>query len=121
MHFNCYFRNNLHSFILNFYNVCVTELLLDKLLTIKVLYSTYITTVALSSIDYSIRVHFWHLRVTGIQYSTLTITTKISLYSMCPNRHFHTLPSLLISQAALPNSYPSVCLPNILGDKSLEY
>ena len=29
-------------------------------------------------------------------------------YSACPNRQFHTLPCLLHSQAALPNSFPNV-------------
>ena len=32
------------------------------------------------------------------------------LLSACPHRQFHTLPSLLDSQAALPNSYPNTLL-----------
>ena len=33
------------------------------------------------------------------------------LLSACPHRQFHTLPSLLDSQAALSNSYPNACVP----------
>ena len=29
------------------------------------------------------------------------------LYSACPHRKFHTLPDLLDSRVALPNSYPN--------------
>ena len=32
------------------------------------------------------------------------------LYSVCPHRQFNTLPSLLHSQAALPNSNPNTCM-----------
>ena len=31
----------------------------------------------------------------------------VNLLSACPHRQFHTLPGLLDSRAALPNSYPS--------------
>ena len=33
------------------------------------------------------------------------------LLSAFPNRQFHTLPSLLDSWAALPNSNPNTCMP----------
>ena len=33
------------------------------------------------------------------------------LLSACPHRQFHTLPGLLDSWAALPNSYPKACMP----------
>ena len=33
------------------------------------------------------------------------------LLSTFPNRQFHTLPGLLDSWAALPNSYPNACMP----------
>ena len=33
------------------------------------------------------------------------------LLSAFPHRQFHTLPSLLDSWAALPNSYPNACMP----------
>ena len=33
------------------------------------------------------------------------------LLSACPHRQFHTLPGLLDSWAALPNSYPNACMP----------
>ena len=33
------------------------------------------------------------------------------LLSAFPNRQFHTLPGLLDSWAALPNSYPNACVP----------
>ena len=33
------------------------------------------------------------------------------LLSACPHRQFHTLPSLLDSWAALPNSNPNACVP----------
>ena len=35
----------------------------------------------------------------------------VDLLSACPHRQFHTLPGLLDSQAALPNSYPNACVP----------
>ena len=31
--------------------------------------------------------------------------------SACPHRQYHTLPSLLDSRAALPNSNPNACVP----------
>ena len=34
------------------------------------------------------------------------------LFSVCPHRQFHTLPSLLHNQAALPNFNPYACLPS---------
>ena len=34
------------------------------------------------------------------------------LLSAYPHRQFHTLPGLLDSQAALPNSYPNACVPS---------
>ena len=34
------------------------------------------------------------------------------LWSACPHRQFHTLPTLLHSQAALSNSYPNTCVPS---------
>ena len=33
------------------------------------------------------------------------------LLSAFPHRQFHTLPGLLDSWAALPNSYPNACMP----------
>ena len=33
------------------------------------------------------------------------------LLSVFPHRHIHTLPGLLDSWAALPNSYPNACMP----------
>ena len=33
------------------------------------------------------------------------------LLSAFPHRQFHTLPGLLDSQAALPNSNPNACMP----------
>ena len=33
------------------------------------------------------------------------------LLSAFPHRQFHTLPDLLDSWAALPNSYPNACMP----------
>ena len=33
------------------------------------------------------------------------------LLSACPHRQFHTLPGLLDSWAALPNSNPNACMP----------
>ena len=33
------------------------------------------------------------------------------ILSACPHRQFHTLPSLLDSWAALPNSNPNACMP----------
>ena len=33
------------------------------------------------------------------------------LLSTCPHKQFHTLPGLLDSQAALPNSNPNACVP----------
>ena len=33
------------------------------------------------------------------------------LLSACPHRQFHTLPGLLESRAALPNSNPNACMP----------
>ena len=33
------------------------------------------------------------------------------ILSACPHRQFHTLPGLLDSRAALPNSYPNACVP----------
>ena len=33
------------------------------------------------------------------------------LLSACPHRQFHTLPGLLDSRAALPNSNPNACVP----------
>ena len=33
------------------------------------------------------------------------------LFSAFPHRQFHTLPGLLDSWAALPNSYPNACMP----------
>ena len=33
------------------------------------------------------------------------------LLSACRHRQFHTLPGLLDSWAALPNSYPNACMP----------
>ena len=33
------------------------------------------------------------------------------LLSACPHRQFHTLPGLLDSRAALPNSNPNACMP----------
>ena len=33
------------------------------------------------------------------------------LSSAYPHRQFHTLPGLLDSRAALPNSYPNACMP----------
>ena len=32
-------------------------------------------------------------------------------YSACPHRQFYTLPGLLVSQAALSNSYLITCVP----------
>ena len=37
------------------------------------------------------------------------------LLSAFPHRQFHTLPGLLDSWAALPNSYPNVCMPMLGG------
>ena len=37
--------------------------------------------------------------------------TPGDLLSACPHRQFHTLPSLLDSRAALPNSNPNACVP----------
>ena len=33
------------------------------------------------------------------------------LVSACPHRQFHTLPGLLDSRAALPNTNPNACVP----------
>ena len=37
------------------------------------------------------------------------------LFSVFPHRQFHTLPGLLDSWAALPNSYPNACMPMQVG------
>ena len=34
-----------------------------------------------------------------------------NILSAFPHRQFHTLPGLLDSWAALPNSYPNTCMP----------
>ena len=34
------------------------------------------------------------------------------LLSACPHGQFHTLPGLLDSRAAQPNSYPNACVPS---------
>ena len=56
---------------------------------------------------------FRHLRPLAIHkypgpgYNTLLLQLiPGDLYSVCPHRQFHTLPSLLQSQIALPNSNP---------------
>ena len=44
----------------------------------------------------------------GPGYDTLLLQmTPGDLLSMCPHRQFHTLPGLLDSRAALPNSNPN--------------
>ena len=44
----------------------------------------------------------------GPGYDTLLLRLiPEDLLSACPHRQFHTLPGLLDSRAALPNSYPS--------------
>ena len=49
----------------------------------------------------------------GQRYNTQILQlTPGDLYSESPNRHFQTLPGLLHSQSALPNSYPDTCSPN---------
>ena len=45
----------------------------------------------------------------GHGYNTLLLRL-IPGDSACPHRQFHTLPGLLDSQAALPNSYPNACV-----------
>ena len=48
----------------------------------------------------------------GSGYNTLLLRMILrDLFSACPHRQFHTLPSLLDSQAALSNSYPNACMP----------
>ena len=39
-----------------------------------------------------------------------------SLLSAFPHRQFHTLPGLLDSWAAMPNSYPNACMPMQRGN-----
>ena len=48
----------------------------------------------------------------GPGYDTLVLLRLIpgDLLSACPHRQFHTLPSLLDSRAALPNSNPNTLL-----------
>ena len=49
----------------------------------------------------------------GPGYNTLLLRLiPGDLYSACPHRQFHTLPGLLHSRAALPNSYPNACVPS---------
>ena len=48
----------------------------------------------------------------GPRYDTLLLRMiPGDLLSAFPHRQFHTLPGLLDSWAALPNSYPNACMP----------
>ena len=47
----------------------------------------------------------------GPGYNTLLLWLIPDLLSACPHRQFHTLPGLLDSWAALPNSNPNACMP----------
>ena len=47
----------------------------------------------------------------GPGYDTLLLRMIPDLLSAFPHRQFHTLPSLLDSWAALPNSNPNACVP----------
>ena len=48
----------------------------------------------------------------GTGYDTLLLQMiPGDLLSACPHRQFHTLPGLLDSWAALPNSNPNACMP----------
>ena len=48
----------------------------------------------------------------GTGYDTLLLRMiPGDLLSACPHRQFHTLPGLLDSWAALPNSNPNACMP----------
>ena len=48
----------------------------------------------------------------GTGYDTLLLRMiQGDLLSAFPHRQFHTLPGLLDSWAALPNSYPNACMP----------
>ena len=48
----------------------------------------------------------------GTGYDTLLLRMiPGDLLSAFPHRQFHTLPGLLDSWAALPNSYPNACMP----------
>ena len=48
----------------------------------------------------------------GPRYDTLLLRMiPGDLLSAFPHKQFHTLPSLLDSLAALPNSYPNACMP----------
>ena len=48
----------------------------------------------------------------GPGYNTLLLRMiPGDLLSVFPHRQFHTLPGLLDSWAALPNSYPNACMP----------
>ena len=47
----------------------------------------------------------------GPGYNTLILRSiPGDLLSACAHRQFHTLPGLLDSWAALPNSYPNACV-----------
>ena len=49
----------------------------------------------------------------GQGYNTLLLRLiPWNLYSACPHRQFHTLPSLKHSRAAIPNSHPNACEPS---------
>ena len=56
--------------------------------------------------------HLAQYRNPGMGYNTLLLLMiPGDLLSAFPHRQFHTLPSLLDSQAALLNSYPNACVP----------
>ena len=51
-------------------------------------------------------------RTPGLAYSTLLLQLiPGDLHRVCPHRQFLTLPGLLHSWVALPNSYPNACVP----------
>ena len=59
---------------------------------------------------------YWLIHYSTFQYPTCTLTidpwTSFLKVHTCPNRHFHTLPWLLDSWAALPNFFPNACVPS---------
>ena len=52
-------------------------------------------------------------RNAGPGYNTLFLRLiRGDLNSACPHKQFYTLPGLLHSQIALPNTYPKACMPS---------
>ena len=94
--------------------MCVCVLVCDAL------YSTVITACYVNEPDYMVTTHLeidWLIHYSAFLGSESHVALLLlglipgDLLSACPHRQFHTLPGLLDSWAALPNSNPNACVP----------